>query len=206
MVTSRNYLYYSNGLEAPRKVNPSYTSANTDSLTGIALPIISPSVGLYDDRPGVYNAGSPGNLGVLNTTLRSGWGYSSPPTVTVTDTNGGTGTGCTITVSLTPMEAFSNLCHHKQRKLDTPKRKRRYLAEVPRLGHGSLVLYTQTNPSAPDAGKVVAADLGGIYLLWVGVNTPLPFGIALQAILLMPMSWAMSLCMGPTLHILSLIV
>jgi hypothetical protein len=160
MVTSRNYLYYSNGLEAPRKVNPSYTSVDTNSLTGIALPIISPSVGLYDDRPGVYNAGSPGNLGVLNTTLRSGWGYSSPPTVTVTDTNGGTGTGCTITVSL---DANGSI----QTYVITNKGSGYTQAQATLSGggsptrHGSLVLYTQTNPSGPDAGKVVAADLGG---------------------------------------------
>ena len=36
---SRGYFYYTEGLTAPRKVNPSFTTANTDTLMGIALPV-----------------------------------------------------------------------------------------------------------------------------------------------------------------------
>ncbi len=96
-VTSRSWFYYGNGLVAPRKVNPGYTGANTDSLMGIALSSAAAQSSNYQNYPCVLlPAGPTGTLqtGILNM-LSNGGGYYAGQILSV---GGGHGTGLLIQV------------------------------------------------------------------------------------------------------------
>lgn len=76
-VTSRNWFYYLNGIDQPRKVCPGDVSVNTDTNWGIQAPFLQ-------------NSGTPTMTGFGGT----GTGYTGTPTVTI---SGGGGTGATAT-------------------------------------------------------------------------------------------------------------
>lgn len=97
-VTSRAWFYYGNGIDAPRKVNPSYTTSNTDSLMGIAIPCAFPGSMQYQNYPAALIPAGPtttGQSGGLLTQVYPGSGYS----VGTFLCTGGTGSGLTITVT-----------------------------------------------------------------------------------------------------------
>lgn len=96
-VTSRNWFYYGNGTAAPRKVYPGYTTANTDSLMGIAMSCASPGSVNYQDYPCVLipASGSGGHAGTVGLDT-NGTGYMAS---TVYGVTGGSGTGMTIYVT-----------------------------------------------------------------------------------------------------------
>lgn len=77
-VTSRNWFYYANGINQPKKVCPGFLSANTDTNWGIVSPFAIDG----SNNPTITAFGG------------TGQGYTSTPTVTLV--NGG-GTGATAT-------------------------------------------------------------------------------------------------------------
>jgi hypothetical protein len=77
-VTSRDWFYYSNGIDQPKKVCPALFSSNTDSNWGIQAPFALNISG----QPTITAFGG------------TGTGYSSTPTVTI---SGGGGSGATAT-------------------------------------------------------------------------------------------------------------
>ena len=85
-VSSRRWFYYSNGVDAPRKVNPGYTTANTESNWGIAPPIA-----YFRDNDADTTA-----ISTIAAVGGTGTGYVSP-TVTI---SGGGGTGAAATAIL----------------------------------------------------------------------------------------------------------
>lgn len=96
-VASRGYLYYANGVDPIRKVNPSRTGSATDTLSGIALPVATPGSQVYSDYPCAIlstrtsSAGTSGSLSMTN----HGQGFG----IGTYTTTGGTGTGLNITVN-----------------------------------------------------------------------------------------------------------
>ncbi len=77
---SANWLYTSNGIDRPQKVNPTYFNKKTASNWGIASPIAGYTGSGFDP------------YSVIAFTAGVGTGYTSFPTVTIT---GGGGTGAT---------------------------------------------------------------------------------------------------------------
>lgn len=71
-VNSRRWFYYCNGIDAPAKVNPGYTTANTQSNWGIAPPAAYFAAG--DAATAVSTIKAIGGTGT---------GYSDSPTVTI---------------------------------------------------------------------------------------------------------------------------
>lgn len=162
-VTSRNWFYYGNGVNAPRKVYPGYTTANTDSLLGIAYPGAGSGSTTLANYPcallasySAYNF-----LGTSGTVYNAstGYGYTSAPTVTITDPTGA-GSGASITLQIgvhgevTGWTLVSGGTAYKQAVAS--------VAAPPSGGvQANLVLYVQTNSSAPNAGQVVGCDFAG---------------------------------------------
>lgn len=165
--TSRGWFYYGNNLVAPRKVNPSYTTANTDSLIGIAIPQSNsfPSNVAWLNYPNVnFSQGlnQPVTIAPLSKTIyggTTGYGYSSLPTFTITDPTGA-GSGATMTATL---GANGELYHPRITANGTAYAQ----AVVAVSGGGSpttvaqFVLYVQTNSAAPQFGEVVGVDTAG---------------------------------------------
>jgi hypothetical protein len=85
-VGSRRWFYSSNGVDAPRKVNPGYTTANTESNWGIAAP-----AAYFRDNDTDTTA-----ISTIAAIGGTGTGYTSP-TVTI---SGGGGTGATASAIL----------------------------------------------------------------------------------------------------------
>lgn len=78
-VTSRSWFYYANGTDQPKKVDPGFLSANTDSNWGIEAPFALDGSG----NPTITAFGG------------TGTGYSPTPTVTISSL-GGIGTGAAV--------------------------------------------------------------------------------------------------------------
>ena len=186
--TSRGWVYYGDGVNTPRKVNPSYTTKNTDSLVGIDLPRYptgtyalnystsdtfnqypsvlyqrtgGPALGVggyyFSFAVGWYPAGS---LGYNICGPSTGYGYTSIPTVTVTDT-AGTGSGCTVVVNQLGPNGEINAVTVTNPGSGYGQAVATVSAPPTGGVQAYLVLYTQTNTSAPLSGKVVGADPGG---------------------------------------------
>lgn len=158
-VNSRSWLYYGNGVDAPRKVNPSYTTADTDSLVGIALPVFG-SVTDYTSYPYVIAPNTSSLLpGVITYSECTGYGYLTAPTITVVDPTGA-GSGCTVGCSIGihgEVDGFGII---------TPGSgyvQANAVISAPPAGgvQASLVLYVQANSAAPRFGQVINADFGG---------------------------------------------
>ena len=162
VVTSRGWVYYGNGIDTPRKVNPSYTTANTDSLLGIAYPGFGSNSTSIIDYPSALLSNNSSNVYLPSTTLypaSTGYGYTTTPTVTITDPTG-SGSGAAVSVTLgvhgeiiawTLVSGGSNYVQ-AEAAVDAP----------PTGGvQGFLTLYVQRNSGAPNFGQVVGADLAG---------------------------------------------
>jgi hypothetical protein len=97
-VTSREFFYYGNGIEAPRKVQPINTATNTDSLNGIAIPCSAPGSTTISSYPNVVIPASTSTGGAHSGVvgmLSAGSGYLPGNAYATT---GGSGTGMVITV------------------------------------------------------------------------------------------------------------
>lgn len=95
--TSRGWFYYGNNIDAPCKVNPSYTTKNTNSLVGIAIPSSAPGSTNYQNYPCVLlPAGVSGTIvnGILALLNRGGGFYAGQ----VLPLLGGSGTNLDIQI------------------------------------------------------------------------------------------------------------
>lgn len=166
-LTSRQWFYYGNGVNAPRKVYPGYTTNNTDSLNGIAIPsVIGGTSSNYSNWPSVsFSANSGG----------TGWGYTSAPTVTVSDIPGGSGHGCTISLTIDSNGAvISGVITNSG---DEYTNAYATVSAPPSGGtQAYITLYTQQNSVASNYGSVLGADLAGPMSFVVGRQ----YGVALQ--------------------------
>jgi len=152
-VTSRGFLYYGNGVDAPRKVNPSNTGSNTDSLNGIAIPGSSSTS--YTTYP---SAQPPTGLFAIRGT--TGKGYLTAPNVTVHDISDGSGHSGAITVLID-----SQGCIYSATVSDEGSSYTNAYAVVdpPPTGgtQAYLTLYTQQNPNGHRYGSIWGVDLAG---------------------------------------------
>jgi hypothetical protein len=154
--TSRGYFYYCNGIDSPKKVNPSYTTADTDSLLGIALPTAGSG---YSNFPCALLGGISNLIGETVFGASSGYGYITTPTVTITDPTGG-GSGASITLGL---GTHGEVVSYALISGGTGYGQAEASITAPPAGgtQASLILYVQTNSGAPNFGEVVGADFGG---------------------------------------------
>jgi hypothetical protein len=160
-VNSRGYFYYGDGVNTPRKVNPSMTTVNTDSTVGIdiayfAKTITNPTLA---DYPNVQTNGQTTAPGVTLIENFTGYGYTTAPIVTVFDT-GGTGSGCTILTTLGPHGEVRGVAITNPGSGYT-QADASLTAPPPGGIQANLTLYVQTNSAAPNFGEVVGVDLAG---------------------------------------------
>lgn len=158
-VSSRGYFYYGNGVNAPRKVNPSVTTPDTDSLLGIQYPsdniIPTPNPYVSCLGAGLGIPGLPSQLYGQST----GYGYLTAPSVTITDPTG-SGSGAAISLTLGVNGEVINAVITSSGS--GYQQANATVAAPPSGGtQAYLVLYVQVNSAAPRYGEVVGVDFGG---------------------------------------------
>ena len=164
-VTSREWFYYGNGIEPPRKVQLNNTSStNTDSLMGIVLPGFSsnstrlidyPCALLSTDSSYIYLTGTSGTVYPAS----SGYGYTTAPSVSIADPTG-SGSGAAVS---TIIGVHGEVIGYTVTSPGSNYQQATATVAAPPAGgtQAYLTLYVQTNSSAPRYGQVVGADLGG---------------------------------------------
>lgn len=161
-LTSRQWFYYGNGVNTPRKNQLNYITKNTDSNIGISLPV--------NGSPTTY-ASYPSAQSLVGT---SGSGYTSPPTVTITDL-GGSGHSCAITTTINAAGQVTGATITNKGTAYTNA----YATLSAPPGGGTqayLTLYTQQNSAAANYGSVMGYDLAGPMSFIQGRR----YGVALQ--------------------------
>ena len=96
-VTSRQFFYYGNGYNLPRKIQLNYNTKDTDSLIGITIPSNTTGSINYADYPCVIMP-LPSTSGAVSYTLQLTSVGTSVPLGTKATTTSGSGTGMTIDV------------------------------------------------------------------------------------------------------------
>lgn len=96
-ITSRQWFYYGNGVNAPRKIQLNNTGLNTDSLLGIAIPSSAPGSSIYTSYPCaiIPTLSDPSAVTGAISLTNAASGYSTAQNIIIT---GGSGSGMLITI------------------------------------------------------------------------------------------------------------